>query len=275
MNAPLVSIKEPISSYRAAQHTFVVCAYGKSPYLEESVVSLLRQTVKSHILMATFTPNKLICACAEKYGVPLLVNTGKAGISGDWNFALSCAQTALVTLAHQDDLYEPAYTEEMLRAMNAARDPLVFFSDYAELRGKEKVIRNRLLRIKRFLLLPVALAPSSKAARRLSLAFGNPICCPSVTYRREIIAAHPFQEGFKSNLDWQQWECLSDLEGSFVYCRAPLMCHRIHEGSETSRLLENDLRRAEDYAMFRRFWPRWMAKLLAKLYAASYRSNQN
>lgn len=262
-------------SYTAGSHTFVICAYGESPYLEQCVSSLLRQTVKSHLLMTTSTPNALICACAEKYDIPLLVNTGKAGISGDWNFALSCARTPLVTLAHQDDLYEPAYTETMLCAMNAAREPLLYFCDYAELRGEEKVLRNRLLRIKRALLLPIRLAPNSTAARRLSLAFGSPICCPSVTYRREIVAAYPFEDGFKSNLDWQQWERLSRLDGSFVYCHTPLMCHRIHEGSETSRLLENDLRRAEDYAMFRHFWPRWVAKPLTKLYAASYRSNQN
>ena len=38
-------------------HTFAVCAYGESPYLEECVQSLLAQKVRTRILIATSTPN--------------------------------------------------------------------------------------------------------------------------------------------------------------------------------------------------------------------------
>ena len=37
-------------------HTFVICAYGESPYLEACIRSLLSQTEKSRILCATSTP---------------------------------------------------------------------------------------------------------------------------------------------------------------------------------------------------------------------------
>ena len=37
------------------RHTFAICAYGDSPYLTECLDSLLRQTVKSTILLATST----------------------------------------------------------------------------------------------------------------------------------------------------------------------------------------------------------------------------
>ena len=36
-------------------HTFAVCAYKESEYLEECVKSLLEQTVKTNIIMATST----------------------------------------------------------------------------------------------------------------------------------------------------------------------------------------------------------------------------
>lgn len=39
-------------------HTFAVCAYRESPFLEDCVRSLVRQTVKSRILIATSTPTK-------------------------------------------------------------------------------------------------------------------------------------------------------------------------------------------------------------------------
>ena len=42
------------------KHTFVICAYKESSYLEECIVSLEKQTVKSNILMVTSTPNAFI-----------------------------------------------------------------------------------------------------------------------------------------------------------------------------------------------------------------------
>ena len=41
-------------------HTFAICAYKESPYLEECITSLMEQTVKSEIFIATSTPNKLL-----------------------------------------------------------------------------------------------------------------------------------------------------------------------------------------------------------------------
>ena len=41
-------------------HTFAICAYKESPYLEECIQSLMNQTVKSDILIATATPSKYI-----------------------------------------------------------------------------------------------------------------------------------------------------------------------------------------------------------------------
>ena len=48
------------------KHTFVICAYKESSYLEECIVSLEKQTVKSNILMVTSTPNAFISGMAEK-----------------------------------------------------------------------------------------------------------------------------------------------------------------------------------------------------------------
>ena len=106
--------------FGAEDHTWVICAYRESPYLEECIRSLLEQGVKSGIRIATSTPCACIAALAEKYGLEVFVNRGKSGISGDWNFALGTAETELVTIAHQDDTYEPEYTQEMLARLNRA-----------------------------------------------------------------------------------------------------------------------------------------------------------
>ena len=87
-------------------HTFVVCAYKESPYLEKCIQSVLKQSEKSSVVISTGTPNDYIKEIAKKYELPMYVNTGKTSIADDWNFAVSCVDTDLVTLAHQDDIYE-------------------------------------------------------------------------------------------------------------------------------------------------------------------------
>ena len=52
-------------------HTFVICAYKESKYLEECIESLEKQIVKSNIIMCTSTPNDYIKNMAQKYNIPL------------------------------------------------------------------------------------------------------------------------------------------------------------------------------------------------------------
>lgn len=261
------------NKFAAEDHTFAVCAYKESPFLEKCIESLLAQTVKSRVIISTSTPNSRISDIAEKYSLDVCINTGKKGISGDWDFAISCVNTALVTLAHQDDIYEPNYIENMLDYMNKAENPILFSCAYSEMRDGEKVTLNRLLSIKRILAFPMRVFPDSIAFRRFGLSFGNCICCPSVTYVTDIMKEHPFESELKSNLDWLQWEKLSRLKGSFLYSPQKLMCHRIHSDSETSRILINNMRYSEDLIVFQKFWPDNIAKLFAKIYSASEKSN--
>lgn len=256
-------------------HTFVICAYGESPYLEECILSLKSQTYKSNIKMATSTPNQHIQALAERYKIPLLVNKGEKGLAGDWNFAVSQADTPLVTLAHQDDFYMPEYTENILIALNKCRHPLIAFTDYYELRDGQTVKKNKLLKVKRMLLCPlrVNLFWKSRWIRRRILSLGSAICCPSVTLVKAHLNLPVFKNNMKSNIDWQAWEVLSRLTGEFAYVTKPSMKHRIHQDSTTSLLLENRERREEDLVMYRKFWPRWVAEFIEWFYQRAEKSN--
>ena len=133
-------------------HTFAICAYKESPYLEECIESLINQTVKSNILIATATPSQYIDDIAAKYNIKVYVNKGEHGITQDWNFAYSKAETDYVTIAHQDDKYNPSYVENLMAYTKNAMRPLIFFTDYAEIRDGKIVESNKLLRIKRIML---------------------------------------------------------------------------------------------------------------------------
>lgn len=261
--------------FTAQDHTFALCAYGEGPYLRECIASLKDQSVASHIILCTSTPNGWIEDAARQADIELFVSGEAPGIAHDWNYALSCADTPLVTIAHQDDVYCAPYAQAMLEAMNDAERPLLFFTNYGELRDGEPVDDNRLLAVKRKLLRPLE-DKANRAdvrVRRRVLSLGSAICCPSVTMAVDALPYPVFQDGMKSNLDWEAWERISHLSGEFLYDPRILMYHRIHEGSETSALIKDNTRTAEDREMLRRFWPAPIAWALNLAHGLGRKSN--
>lgn len=265
-----------MKKYTVKDHTFVVCAYQNSPYLEACIRSVLNQSAKSNICIATSTPNETITGMAEKYGLPVFVHSGEKGIAADWNFAVSCAETPLVTIAHQDDIYCKDYAKNVLEAVGQCERPLIAFTDYYELREGKTVKKNKLLFVKRFLLCPLKIKKfwGSRFMRRRILSLGSAICCPSVTLVIENLNLPVFKNNMKSNIDWQAWEEISKQKGEFAYVPSALMKHRIHQESTTSEVLKNSERKEEDLMMYRKFWPEWVAKILEWFYKSAERSNK-
>ncbi|MBE5940973.1 MAG: glycosyltransferase [Lachnospiraceae bacterium] len=258
------------------KHTFAVCAYKESEYLEECIRSVKGQSVSTNVIVATSTPNLYIQGLCEKYDIPLYINEGECGITQDWNFAYKKAESEYVTIAHQDDVYDTHYVKEMMDMLQTATKPIIFFSDYGEIRNGKFVIKNNLLTIKRIMLLPLRfnLLWKSRFVRRRILSLGSPICCPSVTFVKDNCPIQVFQHGFRADEDWEAWEMLSKRKGSFVYSPKKLVYHRIHGESETSKILEDNARTKEDLIMFCKFWPLPIAKILVKLYGTSEKSNK-
>ncbi len=258
------------------EHTFVVCAYQESPYLEECIKTLKEQSIKSNILIATSTPNDYIRNIAKKNNIPYYINTGEGGITQDWNFAYSCAESKYITIAHQDDVYEKEYLKIALKTMKKSKHPLIFFSDYYEVRDRKKITSNKLLKVKRIMLLPLRIKclQKSKWVRRRILSMGSPICCPSVTFAVDNLPPVVFENHYRACEDWEAWEKLSKKKGEFLYSPKMLMGHRIHEDSETTAAIGDNKRSREEYEMFCKFWPKSIARFIFKFYSKGQDSNQ-
>ena len=65
----------------------------------------------------------------------------------------------------------------------------------------------------------------------------------------------------------------SDFNKNFLYINKEIMCHRIHEESETSNLIQNNIRLEEDYEMFKKFWPKGIAKFIMHFYKKAIKTN--
>lgn len=256
-----------------SNHTFVICAYKESEYLEQCLLSVLNQRDKGQVILATSTPNDYIKSLCNKYNIKLFVNTGEKGIGGDWNFALSITDTKYVTLAHQDDLYYDDYASLMISKLEKNKNSIIGFSKYSEIRQNEIIHNSKLLKIKNFMNYPIKKFPKSKFIRNRVLSLGCSISCPSVTFNMENIKKFQFDTNFKCNLDWDAWSRLAKLDGSFVYIDKEIMGHRIHQESETTALLDNGVRFKEDLIIYNRYYPKFISNILHKFYRKSANSN--
>lgn len=256
-------------------HTFVVLAYKESQYLEECVKSVLNQKYKSKVVIATATPNEFINNIAKKYGLNIIVNNNHRSIGGDFDFAINCGKTPLVTIAHQDDIYDYEYSYQMVNAYKNNRESLIIFPHYYEIKENNKIYKNKNLNIKRLLLMPLRISKLGKYKinKRLVLRFGNAICCPAVTFNKDKIDTPLFEYDFKCDVDWHAWESLSIKKGSFIYINQPLMGHRVHNESTTTELINDRTRTNEDLIMFKRFWPEWFAKIINRFYVKAENNN--
>lgn len=298
--------------YTAKDHTFVICAYKESPYLEKTIQSILGQTVLGDVLISTSTPNDHVRNLAEKYHISLKINDHHGTLGEEWNFGYDQAKTSLVTLAHQDDYYEPEFLESVLNVFNgrsysdesmsftfapavnsnpsSAPDTnlkpvstsnyrgkkLISFIDYFEIRGEKRVYKNTILAIKRILLFWMRFKglQASRFFKLWTLRFGNPICCPSITYNKGALGSSIFNTTFVNSLDYLELVSLAKDSGAFLYINKPLMGHRIHEESATTQNIADSSRRREDLQIFEMLWPRWIAHLIAHFYAKSEESNK-
>lgn len=254
------------------KHTFVIAAHGESEFLEDCIKSIFRQTKYSTIIMATATDNTHIRNLAEKYNIPLHVNPNGGSIGKDWNYCLSLTETPYVTIAHQDDIYLPHYTEDIVTALEKDPKAAIAFTEYHEIRNGLVVPDNINLRIKKLLLEPFKRV-NTRTTQKISILFGSAICCPSVTYNKDLILDYSFDETLKSDLDWKAWVDFYNLGYNFVYIPKVLMLHRIHGGSETSKVIENQERHEEDLQIFKMMWPDFAAKGLEQVYRLSEFAN--
>jgi glycosyltransferase involved in cell wall biosynthesis len=253
-------------------HTFVVPAYGENPFLKTCLQSLRAQTLQGRIVVATSTPCAHISHAAQAMGLDVVVNPSRRGIGADWNFALAQAGTRFVTLAHQDDEYLPTFLETTLGLFARHSGATLSFTGFQQISDDGTPRSSRVSIVKDMLLRAFAGRRESIAGKRgrLLLSFGNPISCSSVSFARDKLGGFSFSESLASNLDWHAWLTLIERGDTLAYCSDRLVRRRYNEQTETSRLIKDGRRRAEDQMMFDRLWPKPVSRLLLRAYAHGY-----
>lgn len=259
-------------------HTFVVCTYKESPFLEDCVKSVINQTVKSKVIIATSTPNEHIKGIAEKYGLELFVNTGKTGIQEDWNFAVSCCDTDFVTVCHHDDIYGERFYEYIQKVIESpiAKKTLLIHTGYYDIDQNNNKSLTKNNKVKRLILIPSKfyIGQTVRFFKKMSLAFGNTVCCPSCTYNKKLLGDNFFNSELTHCCDWDMYYKIATAKGRMVYVPEKLMSKRYHTGSQTFEDIQSGKRYREDQVMFSKFWPKWIVKKIMKKYVKAYEINK-
>ncbi len=255
-------------------HTFAVCAYKDSPYLEECIRSLKGQSVQSEIILCTSTPSPFIQETASRYDLPLYVREGKSDIQEDWNFAVEKAAGRLVTIAHQDDCYHRDYGKYVQQCWNRYPDTSVFTTDCAIVKNGQMQKLGMVPFVKHVLRMPLRFYGLADRTwlKRLPFLFGNPVICPSCTYDREKTGEPVFDSPYKFALDWDTMWKLAGRPGRFICVERPLIRYRIHEEATTKACIVNHQRAADEAAMFGKIWPKPVVKLIMRFYGLAYRA---
>lgn len=253
-------------------HTFAICAYQDSPYLEDCMKSLQRQSAADRIILCTSTPSSYIQKLADVYNIPVYVREGKNSIQEDWNYAYQKADTQLVTIVHQDDYYHRDYGKTLQSAWLKYPDTTVFMTDCGIVKQGRIQQRGGMLFVKHLLRLPLRFSSwaNREGVKKLILRFGNPVICPSCTYNKEVLGEPLFDSPFQFALDWDTMWKLAGRPGRFVCVEKPLLYYRIHEGATTKACIQNHQRNREEAAMFGKMWPAPIVQILMFFYQKAY-----
>jgi hypothetical protein len=252
-------------------HAFVVMAYGDSPFLAGCLGGLRAQVRASPIMVATSTPSPFIDAAAAAAGAPVIVNPRREGIACDWNFALAASGARFVTLAHQDDTYDPAFTSATLAAF-AGHEAVLCFTSYQEIDDAGAPISSKVSKAKHLIeLITLGKSRVVRGARlRAFLSFGNALPCSSVTFDKRRLADFAFSGDYAAVLDWDAWWRLMEAGTAFARAPARLVGRRHNLLTATATQLADGTRRREDMIMFQRIWPKPLGDLIALAYRAGY-----
>lgn len=236
-----------------ALHTFVILAYDESDDLEECIKSILKQSVKSIVLMATSTPSDYILDLASRYSIGLMVNNQKSNKGSDYNYAISAANTKLVTIAHQDDLYNRNYTKEVIKYYKKNKDSSIIFTDIYEIKKDKMIFKNKRLFRKRIYLYPLSLSffQNKKYFKKRSLKREKFICTSSITFVKQNIPPDLFPTNYVYNNDWKGLLKLVTLPYKFIFIKEKLVGYRMDNPKE------NEVKKLEDEMILKENYSSW------------------
>jgi GT2 family glycosyltransferase len=238
--------------------TFAVPFYSGVDYLGRTLRSILAQRDDRW--------DAIVCDDGAEPGVAEVVreagagrvryakNPTNLGMAGNFNRCVDVADTELVTVVHADDELMPNYVADLTAA--AGRHPTaaaVFCrTQIIDEHGRPRfsttdVVKDILLNPARSVEAEIAGEPGVRALLR-----GNFIMCPTLCFRKPVLGARRFPDGYKFVMDWELTMRLL-LDGETLV-GIPDRCYRYrrHRDNATAQYTRSQLRFLEESGFYDR-----------------------
>jgi len=227
--------------------TVVIPVHNGARYLPETICSLQAQTLRDfRLLCIDDASDDDSAAVIETAGVELMPNERRLGLAKTWNRAVALADSEYLVLAHQDDVYDPAYAETMLDAIASLPRAFAVHCKVRTIDDGGRAIAHPAAVFKERFWPDGNRVEREPALELAMLQRGNYVVAPTVMFRRSaVLCIGPFDERYEFVTDWEYW--MRGVLAGFTLGGVPsrLVAFRRHEQTAT-RAHERTLRRYEE-----------------------------
>lgn len=191
----------------SARVTVAVPIYNGAQFLRETLRSLLDQTLEGvKIICVDDHSADESATIAREAGVTVVSNERRLGMAANWNRALALVDSPYFVIAHQDDIYEREFLEQLLLLIE--EHPKAFIAHargrYVDEQGL--AIDTPASRYKETLWPRGATYERGGPEELHALIRGNYIICPAVMFRSEAVRLiGPFSSRYDFVTDWDYW----------------------------------------------------------------------
>jgi glycosyltransferase involved in cell wall biosynthesis len=220
-------------------------------YLREALDSVFAQTSADWLLLVCDDgPEAGTAELVHAYRDPRLSyhrNEGNLGMAGNWNRCLDLAVTDLVTLLHADDRLQPNYVALMTAAAAEYPRAAAYYCRSAIIDAAGRRCFSLPDYVKTFLTPGRSLVRLEGRTALEALLRGNFIMCPTVCYRKSVLAGRRFSTEWRQVQDLELFTRLL-LEGEHLIGLPDVgYAYRRHADNSTSQNTR-DLRRFREEA---------------------------
>lgn len=219
--------------------TVIVAVCNGAPFLRQTIESLVAQTTQDFRFLcidnASTDGSGEIARSVGGSRLEILRYSNRVGMAANWNRCLESASTPYLVIAHQDDVYEPAFVEDMVSLIEAHPRAFMAHARAQPIDQDGRPISTAAGRYKETFWPAGSRYERGGATELDALLGGNYIACPSAMLRIDACRTiGPFSDRYDFVTDWEYW--IRGILAGYTLCgtTAPLVRWRRHASTLTS-----------------------------------------
>jgi glycosyltransferase involved in cell wall biosynthesis len=232
----------------------VIPCYGKSPYLEKAISSVIASVSPSTkiTILDDCSPTQDVELVTAKFQarVEYIRNSENLGLAANFLKAFSISNAVFTVVMGSDDLMLPKYEEEIFAAVQKFPSVDVVQSKVSIINEGDQATLPLVDRIKSAIqgnLRDDCLVENDLLLKKLLI--GDFMYFPAIAWRTSVILEKDWDLRYKIAVDLDLLFKTISSDGKFLFTSSLNFCYRRHSGSVSSILAKEDIRLREELAV--------------------------